>query len=320
MFDDRDVAQSLAERARQGDIRAVARLLTIAEQDPASLEGVAGLREIPSDAQVIGITGPPGAGKSTLIGALVTELRTHDHRIGVLAVDPSSPLTAGALLGDRIRMQSHAHDDGVFIRSLASRGQLGGVSAVTPLAIRILLATGHHRVVVETVGVGQSEVEIAQLADTTVVVMAPGLGDGVQAGKAGLMEVADIYVVNKADRDGATEVRRQLQSMISWGRARGPGDWRRPIVMTTSTTGDGVEALADEARRHHVWLRASGSTERRTARAMAELEAAMLQPVSARLATARADGTYDALITEIVAGQLDGWTAAKALRDDASMH
>ena len=194
----------------------MARLVTMVEDgSPQLREVMAALTPHAGHAQVVGITGSPGVGKSTATNALVTELRTAGKRVGVLAVDPSSPFSGGALLGDRVRMQDHATDDGVYIRSMASRGHLGGLSWTTPQALRVLDAAGCDVVIVETVGVGQSEVEIAGLADTTVVLMAPGAGDGIQAAKAGILEIGDVYVVNKADRDGAEQVRRQLRSALS---------------------------------------------------------------------------------------------------------
>jgi len=207
----------LVERARDGDARAVARLVSLVEDaSPMLREVMAGLAPHAGHAQIVGITGSPGVGKSTSTNALVAALRTTGKRVGVLAVDPSSPFSGGALLGDRVRMQDHALDPDVYIRSMASRGHLGGLSWSTPQALRVLDAAGCDVVLIETVGVGQSEVEIAGLADTTLVLVAPGMGDGIQAAKAGILEIGDIYVINKADREGADTVRRDL------GRARPP--------------------------------------------------------------------------------------------------
>jgi LAO/AO transport system kinase len=208
----------LVKRATDGQSRAVARLISLVENDsPALREIAAALAPFGGHAQVVGLTGSPGVGKSTSTSALVTALRAADKRVGVLAVDPSSPFSGGALLGDRVRMQDHATDDGVFIRSMASRGQLGGLSAAVPQALRVLDAAHCDVVLVETVGVGQAEVEIASLADTTLLIVAPGFGDGIQAAKAGIIEIADIFVVNKADRDGADQVVRDLRYMQSLG-------------------------------------------------------------------------------------------------------
>jgi LAO/AO transport system kinase len=198
-------------------------------------------------AVTIGLTGSPGAGKSTLTNALLGVMRTEANRIGVLAIDPSSPFTGGAILGDRVRMSDHALDDGIFIRSMATRGHLGGLALATPEAIRVLDAAAIPWIVIETVGVGQVEVEVAGEADTTVVVVNPGWGDAVQANKAGLMEVADILVINKADRPGADDTRRDLEQMLELSSARG---WVPPIVATVATTGEGVATLWSEVGRH----------------------------------------------------------------------
>jgi LAO/AO transport system ATPase len=233
----------LVERTRAGDIRAVARLITLVENDsPVLREVAAALSPHSGRAQVIGLTGAPGVGKSTATSALVTTLRAAGSRVGVLAVDPSSPFSGGALLGDRVRMQDHATDDGVFIRSMASRGQLGGLSAAVPQALRVLDAAGYDIVLVETVGVGQVEVEIASLADTTLLVVAPGFGDGIQAAKAGIIEIADVFVVNKADRDGADQVARDLRFMQSLGGPHSSaGAWRPPIVKTIAARNEGID-------------------------------------------------------------------------------
>src|SRR4051794_24108404 len=209
-------------------------------------------------AWVIGLTGSPGVGKSTSTSVLVTSFRHAGKRVGVLAVDPSSPFSGGALLGDRVRMQEHALDDGVYIRSMASRGHLGGVSWATPQAIRVLDAAGCDVVLVETVGVGQAEVEVASLADTTVVLVAPGMGDAIQAAKAGILEIADVFVVNKADRDGADATVRDLRHMLSTGERRDAEQWLPPIVKTVASRGEGVDEVVAAIDNHHAWLRESG--------------------------------------------------------------
>jgi LAO/AO transport system kinase len=269
----------LVEKARAGDARAVARLISLVEDaSPLLREVMAGLATAAAartdgGAHVVGITGPPGVGKSTSTNAFVGALRKHGKRVGVLAVDPSSPFSGGALLGDRIRMQDHALDPEVYIRSMASRGHLGGLSWAAPQALRVLDAAGCDVILVETVGVGQSEVEIASMADTTLVLLAPGMGDGVQAAKAGILEIGDVYVINKADRDGADQVRRELRSMLALAE-RPEGAWKPEIVKTVAVTGEGVDEVVAVLDRHLGHLRASGELEaRRLRRAREEIEA-----------------------------------------------
>src|SRR3954462_9809689 len=257
----------LVERARQGDARAVGRLISLVETaSPVLREVMAALMPHVGQAWLIGLTRSPGVGKSTSTSVLVSEFRRAGKRVGVLAVDPSSPFSGGALLGDRVRMQEHALDDSVYIRSRASRGHLGGLSWSTPQALRVLDAAGCDVVLVETVGVGQSEVEIAGLADTTVVLLAPGMGDGIQAAKAGILEIGDVYVVNKADRDGADSTVRDLRHMLGLGERRGPGDGRRPVVRAVATTGEGLADVVEALDKHRAWLAADGRLERRRAR------------------------------------------------------
>lgn len=220
---------TLVAQAREGRPRAVARLISLVEgASPQLREVMAALAPLAGNAYVVGLTGSPGVGKSTSTSALVTAYRKQGKRVGVLAVDPSSPFSGGALLGDRVRMSEHASDPGVYIRSMATRGHLGGLAWAAPQAIRVLDAAGCDVILVETVGVGQSEVEIASQADTSVVLLAPGMGDGIQAAKAGILEIGDVYVVNKADRDGADATARELNHMLGLGESRGPGDWRPP--------------------------------------------------------------------------------------------
>ena len=229
---------ALVARARDADPRAVARLVTLVENGDEALPRIAAeLAPYSGHAQIIGLTGAPGVGKSTLTGELVRAYRAEGQRVGVLAVDPSSPFTGGAILGDRIRMQDHATDPGVYIRSMSSRGHLGGLAVATPQAVRVLEGAGCDVVLVETVGVGQAEVEVASLADTTLVLVAPGMGDAIQAVKAGILEVADVFVVNKADRDGADATYRDLQGMIALGE-RGEADWRPTVVPSLGDQGE----------------------------------------------------------------------------------
>ncbi len=262
---------------------------------------------------VIGITGAPGVGKSTLTSALVQRLRADDRTVGVLAVDPSSPFTGGALLGDRVRMQEHATDRGVYIRSMASRGHLGGLSWATPQALRVLDAVGCDVVLLETVGVGQSEVEVASTADTTLVMLAPGLGDGIQAAKAGLLEIGDIYVVNKADRDGADQVRRDLRAMLALGE-RAEGSVRRPVLTTIADRGEGIAELVDAIHKHHARLEQSGELQRRrVARARGEVEAIALAGLRARFEQFHGSVRLDELAADVVAGTRDPYAAADEL-------
>ncbi len=308
--------EELVSRARNGEARAIGRLISQVEDgSPLLREVMAALTPYAGTAQVVGLTGPPGVGKSTSTSALVTELRRRDLRVGVLAVDPSSPYSGGALLGDRIRMSEHATDPGVFIRSMAARGHLGGVSRATPQALRVLDAAGCDVVLVETVGVGQSEVEIARLADTTVVLVAPGMGDGIQAAKAGILEVGDVYVVNKADRDGADQVRRDLRSMLA--RAERPeGAWRPPVLTTVAPEGRGAEEVVDAIDEHRTWAAGSGELgRRRVRRARNEIEAIALTALRERWGSVDAGSRLDDLATAVVAGESDPYAAADDLLD-----
>ena len=273
----------LIESAIAGDVRALGKALSVIEDETAEVtQLLVGLPDA-GNAQIIGITGPPGVGKSTTTGALISEYRKQNLRVAVLAVDPSSPVTGGALLGDRIRMQEHALDEGVFIRSMSSRGQLGGLSSATQAASRILDAVGFDVVIVETVGVGQSEVDVVNAVDTVILVLAPGAGDGVQAAKAGILEIADIYVVNKADRDGAEGVVRELRSMIGLGTSS-VSSWTPTIMTTTATTGQGLPELVTAIKSHQVWTNESGDrVARAITRANLNLRRAVLTSVSESL-------------------------------------
>ncbi len=270
--------------------------------------------EHPERTRTLGITGAPGAGKSTLTGALIGELRRHDFRVGVLAIDPSSPLTGGAILGDRVRMQDHATDPGVMIRSMATRGHLGGLALATPEAIRVLDAVGMDVVVVETVGVGQVEVEIARRADTTVVVVNPGWGDAIQANKAGLMEIADVFVVNKADRPGADDTRRDLEGMLDLAGRTGADGWRPPVVLTEGTSGRGVADLWDAVEAHRQWAESSGEQRRRRQRRRRdELNEIVMRRLEQRAREQLGQQRWDALLDEVEQGRRDPWSAADEL-------
>ncbi len=298
---------ALIEAARTGERRPLARLLTAIEGgDPDLRPMLPQLFAAGRGAHLVGITGPPGSGKSTLVNALIGELRRRGHRVGVLAVDPSSPYTRGAILGDRIRMMDHAADRDVFMRSMASRGELGGLAGRTWVAAAALDAAGYDPILVETVGAGQSEVEIARLAETTVVVEVPEMGDEVQAIKAGLLEVADVIAVNKGDRPGAQHAARQLRAMLSTagGRvARKP----LPILITTATNGDGVAALVDAIEAHRSIARSPAQARDRAraqvARALADL--------ALRRASDASD--WDEVLGAVAERELDPMTAAERL-------
>lgn len=309
----------LVERAAGGDPRAVARLVTLVENGAPDLrELTAELVAHAGSAAVVGITGSPGVGKSTVTSALVGAYRAQGLRVGVLAVDPSSPFTGGALLGDRVRMQDHATDRGVFIRSMATRGHLGGLAWATPQAVRVLDAAGCDVVLVETVGVGQSEVDVAALADTTLVLLAPGMGDGVQAAKAGILEVGDVFVVNKADRDGADQVVRDLRGMVRLAE-RAPGDWRQPIVSTVAARGEGIDDVVEAIAAHRTWAAGSGEAERRRVRrARDEIEAIAVTDLRRRFAGVHGDERLDDLARAVLAGELDPYAAAEKIVDAVS--
>ncbi|MDN5744435.1 MAG: methylmalonyl Co-A mutase-associated GTPase MeaB, partial [Nocardioidaceae bacterium] len=302
------------EKAREGDPRSVGRLLSLVEDESALLPELArGLVTHAAHARIIGLTGAPGVGKSTSTNALIGALRERGHRVAVLAVDPSSPFSGGALLGDRIRMGDHVLDPGVFIRSMAARGHLGGLAWTTPQALRVLDAAGFDYVLVETVGVGQSEVEVAGHADTTIVLLAPGMGDGIQAAKAGILEIGDVYVVNKSDREGADKVRRDIRSML--GHADRPvGNWRPPVLKTVASTGEGVNAVVDAIEEHGLWLDSSGEIRRRRLRrARDEIEAIALTALRRRWHSWGDGPQLDELAEAVVSGESDPYAAAESL-------
>lgn len=307
-------APELVARAVRGDRRAVARAITLVENgSPELREIMAGLAPHTGRARVVGLTGSPGVGKSTSTNAIVRALRSRGQSVAVLAVDPSSPFTGGALLGDRVRMQEHATDTGVFIRSMASRGHLGGLSWATPHALRVLDASGFDVVLVETVGVGQAEVDIAGHADTTLVLCAPGMGDSIQAAKAGVLEIADVFVVNKADRDGARATVRELRQMVAQVD-RGPGEWKPPVVSTVAARGEGVEELLERVDQHMEHLAGSGGLEaRRHARAREEVEAIVLDTLRSRLGDIHGHAGLDGLAADVAQGRRDPYAAAEVL-------
>jgi len=315
---------SLSARVLAGDLRAVARAISLIENEAP--EGAALVGRVfakTGRAYLVGVTGPPGAGKSTLVDRLATEYRKGGLTVGIIAVDPTSPYSGGAILGDRVRMQDHATDPGVFIRSMATRGHLGGLALATPEAVRLLDALGQQLILIETVGVGQVEVEIAGKADTTIVVVNPGWGDSVQANKAGLMEVADIFVINKADRPGAGETRRDLEQMLDLagspglGGAQdwpGLGSWRPPILATVATTGDGVSELWRAVIDHRRHAADSGLFERRRiARLREELGDVVTRRLRQRAEELSGEERWNELTDAVLAGELDPWAAADEL-------
>lgn len=308
----------LLVRFDQGERRAVARALSIVEDgDPTSLRAlVAALHGRTGRAEIIGITGPPGVGKSTLTNAVTEELRRRGRSVAILAVDPSSPFTGGALLGDRVRMQGHHEDAGVFIRSMAARGHLGGLSVATPLAVGVLDAAGFDVVLIETVGVGQSEVEVASMADSTIVAMAPGMGDGIQAAKAGILEIADLYVVNKADQPGAGKLVSELTGMLEFAHAAGSdGAWWPPILRTVAVRGEAIPELVDALEQHRAAMVASGELQgRRNRRSSHQVREIAVSVVRARFQLAGEDDEQVSnLGAEVAAGTLDPYAAADRL-------
>lgn len=310
---------ALLDDAAAGRRAALARLLSMVERGGPEAREV-GRQSHPRGGQAytVGITGSPGAGKSTLTNALCSSMRSGAgtgagaaERVAVLAIDPSSPFSGGAILGDRIRMGDQALDDGVFIRSMATRGHLGGLSLATPAAIDVLDAAGYPWIVVETVGVGQVEVEIAGSADTSVVVVNPGWGDAVQANKAGLMEIADVFVVNKADRPGAAETRSDLEQML---HLRVDEGWMPPIVATTATDGDGVDDIWRAVREHREWLETSGEGDaRRRRRVTTELRSIVTVQLAATAARLAGGARFDELRDDVLARRIDPWSAADEL-------
>ena len=321
-------AAALSGAARSGDRRALARLLTAVENHTQVAElALRRLYPLAGGAHLVGITGPPGAGKSTLVAALIAELRARGRTVAVVAVDPSSPITGGALLGDRVRMQSYASDDGVFIRSMASRGHAGGLAATSTTAAVVFDAAGFDTVLLETVGTGQSEVEVAAAADTTVVLEAPEMGDEVQAIKAGLLEVADIVVVNKGDRPGAQRTAAQLRAMLSptvartledAGEGPAPGEAhpqpKRPeILVVTALTGAGVPELLAALDRHRTVGSAAGTPAGRRARAAAQVRSVVVERLWDRLGAPALADTTDGVLDAVARHETDPYAAADVL-------
>lgn len=313
-----DVA-ALSAALLEGDRRALARLLTWVEDgDPDLLRAVVGaLYPRTGRARVVGVTGSPGVGKSTLTSSMTEALRDRGRTVGVLAVDPTSPFSGGALLGDRVRMQAHHSDPGVFIRSMAARGHLGGLAVATPHAVVVLDAAGFDEILVETVGVGQAEVEVAGTADSTVVVLAPGFGDAVQAAKAGILEVADLFVVNKADKEGAGRLETDIRGMLETARGvSGIAGWTPPILRAVSTRGEGVEELVAALEDHRAHLEATGELERRCLRRAAHtVREIALGQLRGRLDRLEGRGAplLDGLAAKVANRDLDPYAAADQL-------
>ncbi len=307
----------LVDRLLAGDRRAAAQLVTLMEDGgPSAREAIAALYPHTGRAHIVGVTGSPGTGKSTLVYELAKEFRARGRTVGIIAVDPTSPFSGGALLGDRIRMQKLSTDEGIFIRSMASRGQLGGLARATGDAIKVLDAFDRDLIMVETVGAGQSEVEIASAAHTVIVVDAPGLGDDIQAIKAGLFEIADIFVVNKADRDGAEKTFLTLQMMLDMGQASGARQWRPPLLKTIALQGEGSVLVADAVEQHLKHLVESGQLQTRRRRlAEEELRRILGQELLDRLLRGVHGDEWEALTKGVADRQMDPYTAADTLLD-----
>jgi LAO/AO transport system kinase len=296
----------------EGDRRATARAISMVEDGAEDLPAlIHGLFSETGNAYSVGLTGSPGVGKSSLAAELVKSARSRDRSVAVLAIDPTSPFTGGALLGDRLRMQTHATDPQVFIRSMATRGHLGGLALAAPEAVRVLDASGAEIILIETVGVGQAEVEVATAADTSLVVVAPGWGDAVQASKAGILEIADVFVVNKADRDGAAETARDLETMLRMGAEL---EWVPPVLRTSTVNGEGIDEVWEAIESHRKHLEAGGELERkRRARLLREVEEMVSVRLKDRAASMLEQGAMEDLADDLVARRVDPYRAADIL-------
>jgi len=306
------VSGDLLEKARSGDKRSTARLLTIVENDePGAAAVLRALYPATGHAEIVGITGPPGGGKSTLVNRLAAAYRERAGKVAIVAVDPSSPFSGGAILGDRIRMRERFLDEGIFIRSMATRGHAGGLARASARVVNVLDALGTDVVLVETVGVGQEEVDVARVADTVCLVTVPGLGDDIQAIKAGVLEIADVLVVNKADRPGADETARDLAQMLSLAKDK---PWKPPIVRTSAQTGEGVADLVGAIAKHRAWSRESGEyRERRQGAARAEVEELLREALLRKLEGRVGDGRLNAAVARVAERAIDPYAAVEEL-------
>jgi len=309
--------QNIVQRLLAGDRRALARMVTLIESEaPQARHYLAELHQHTGRAHIVGVTGAPGAGKSTLVTRLVRALREREHRVGVIAVDPTSPFSGGAILGDRIRMMELSGDPNVFIRSMASRGNLGGLASATRDVVRAMDAAGYDPIIIETVGTGQAEVEVMRAAQTVLVVVAPGMGDDIQAIKAGILEIADIFVVSKADKAGADQAVAELAMLLSLDPNRRKAAWRIPIIKTSALKVQGIGELVDELQKHRTYLSESGTLEQRAQRQIqSELQTLVLQAVIKALQAEVSEEEWRKLGEDVIKRECDPYSVASALAE-----